>query len=207
VSKYSRFGLAFKKHFLIERGACPVFYVANESPTSATELWPPGNFMTKEVRAAREQGWIDRTLLFSVSARQLFDVFAALDAICNDEAQRFFQSGGALPPDESNARLRALFGLSDAHIAAIEQALRGNQRAARTIASLRNFVLNEILWFIKCFDAMRSFEDEQNYYMEREWRIANHLNFHLDDVHFGTCSLRASIPNRSAGVCRTDQFC
>jgi hypothetical protein len=135
VRKYSPFGLAFKKEFLIARGACPlVFYVANESPTSALELWPPGNFMTALVQAARERGQIDRALLFSVSARQLLDIFAALDAISNDEGQRFFQSGGALPPDECKSRLRALFGLSDVQVTAIEQALRGNQQAARTMA-------------------------------------------------------------------------
>jgi hypothetical protein len=182
VRKYSRFGLAFKKEFLIAKGACPVFYVANESPTSATELWPPGNFMVAQVQAARLRGMIDRALLFSVSARQILDVFAALDAISNDEGQRFFQGGGALPQDECKSRLRALFGLSDAQISAIEQALRGNQQAARTIASLRNFLINEVFSFIKCFEAMRPFEDEENYYIEREWRIANHVNFALDEV-------------------------
>src|SRR5215471_1936819 len=29
VNKYGKFGLAFAKQFLIEKGACPVFYVAN----------------------------------------------------------------------------------------------------------------------------------------------------------------------------------
>ncbi len=32
VRKYSKFALAFKKEFLIKKGACPVFYVANDSP-------------------------------------------------------------------------------------------------------------------------------------------------------------------------------
>ena len=178
VRKYSRFGLAFKKEFLIVKGACPVFYVANESPTSVTELWPPGNFMTEQVETARRRGFIDRALLFSVSARQILDIFAALDAISNDEAQRYFQGGGALPPNECKSRLRALFDLSDEQVSAIEQALRGNQQAARTIASL----VNEVFSFIKCFEAMRPFEDEANYYMEREWRIANNVSFKLDDV-------------------------
>jgi Putative abortive phage resistance protein AbiGi, antitoxin len=182
VRKYSGFGLAFKKEFLIGKGACPVFYVANESPTSATELWPPGNFMTDQVQAARARGLIDRALLFSVSARQLLDIFAALDAISNDEGQRFFQGGGALPPEECKSRLCALFDLSEEQVSAIEQALRENQQAARTIASLRNFLINEVFSFIKCFEATRPFEDEANYYMEREWRIANHVNFRLDDV-------------------------
>jgi hypothetical protein len=182
VRKYSAFGLAFKKDFLIEKGACPVFYVANESPTSATELWPPGNFMTDQVQAARLCARINRALLFSVSARQLLDIFAAFDAISNDEAQRFFQGGDALPPEECKSRLRTLFGLSDEQVSALEQALRGNQQAGHTIASLRNFLINEVFSFIKCFEAMRAFEDEGNYYMEREWRIANHVTFKLDDV-------------------------
>ncbi len=181
VGKYSRFGLAFKKEFLIEKGACPVFYVANDSPTSHTELLPPGNFMTEQIESARKRGFIDRALLFSVSARQILDIFAALDAVSNDEAQRYFR-GGALPPSECKSRLRVLFGLSDAQVSAIEQALRGNQQAARTIASLRNFLINEVITFIKCFEAMRPFDDEANYYMEREWRIGNNVSFKLDDV-------------------------
>jgi Putative abortive phage resistance protein AbiGi, antitoxin len=180
VRKYSRFGLAFKKEFLIAKGACPVFYVANDTPTSVKELRPPDNFMPEQVQAARNTGVIDRALLFSVSVRQLFDVFAALDVISNDEDQRFFT--GKLPVDEFKSRLRALFGLSDAQVAALEQGLRGNQQAARTIGSLRNFLIAEVFSFIKCFEAMRALEDDENYYMEREWRIGNHVNFKLHEV-------------------------
>src|SRR5437667_11562245 len=31
IAKYSRFGIAFKKDFLVSKGANPVFYVANQS--------------------------------------------------------------------------------------------------------------------------------------------------------------------------------
>jgi hypothetical protein len=44
VEKYSKFGLAFKKEFLIERGACPVLYVANESPVSTVRVFSPDDF-------------------------------------------------------------------------------------------------------------------------------------------------------------------
>jgi Putative abortive phage resistance protein AbiGi, antitoxin len=210
VRKYSKFGLAFKKEFLIARGACPVFYVANDTPTSVTELWPPQNFMTAEVQAARTRGVIDRALLFSVSARQFFDVFAALDAMSNDEGQRFFK-GGSLTVDECKSRLRVLFGLSDLQLLAIEQALRGNQQAARTIASLRNFLIVEVFSFIKCFDAMRFFEDSENYYMEREWRIGNHVIFKLDDVsriflpaHFAR-RFRTDLPEYAGQISFVDQ--
>ena len=204
VRKYSRFGLAFKKEFLIAKGASPVFYVVNESPTSATDLHPPANFMTAQVQAVRQGGPIKRDLLFGVSVRQLLDVFAALDAISNDEDHRFIR--GPLSVDECKARLRVLFGLSDEQVSAIAQALTGNQQAGRTIASLRNFLINEVFSFIKCFEAMRSFEDEANYYMEREWRVANHVNFSLDDVSrillpaAYARRLRADLPNYAGQI-------
>lgn len=182
VSKYSRFGLSFKKDFLIARGACPVFYVANESPTSATEIWPPGNFMVEQVQAARARRVIDRALYFSVSVRQILDIFAALDEICYEEDRRFFKGGTELPAAEFKTRLRQLFALSDLQIAAMEHALRGNEQATKTIGNLRNFLVDCVFSFIKCFDTTRAFGDEANYYMEREWRVANHVCFKLDDV-------------------------
>ena len=117
-----------------------------------------------------------------MSARQILDVFAALDAISNDENQRYFNSNGALSVEESRRRLGALFGLNEEQISAIGHALAGNKQAAQTIWGLRNFLINEVFSFIKCFEAERSFEDEQNYYMEREWRLADNLQFKLDDV-------------------------
>jgi hypothetical protein len=198
MSKYSRFGLAFQKRFLIAKGACPVFYVANESPTAAMEIWPPGDFMTAQVQAARERRVIDRALLFSVSARQILDIFAALDAISDDEDGRYFKSNGALPVEECRSRMRALFGLSDEQVAAIGGALRGNEKAAQTIWGLRNFLIHEVFSFIKCFEAGRSVEDEQNYYMEREWRLANNLRFTVDDVS------RIFIPSAYARQLRAD---
>lgn len=37
--------------------------------------------------------------------------------------------------------------------------------------------------YIKCFDASKSDEDPENYYMEREWRVIGHVFFKLNDVH------------------------
>lgn len=197
MGKYSQFGLAFEKKFLIAKGACPVFYVANESPTNAQRLWPPGNFMTAEVQAARQSGIIDRALLFSVTVRQIIDVFAALDALANDENHRYFK-GTALSSEECENRLRTLFGLSEAQVSALGTALRGNQQAANTIWDIKNFLIAEVFSFIKCFDAGRSFDDEQNYYMEREWRLGNNMQFKLDDVS------RIFIPRVYAQRLRTD---
>jgi len=180
VNKYSKFGLAFKKDFLIAKGACPVFYVANESPVSANAVITPDNFATDLIRAAQASGRVDRALYFSTSVRGLFDIFAALDAMCCDEDKRFFK--GALSAAECKTRFGQLLGLSAPQVAAAEVALKGSALASNNIAIFRNFVIVEVFSFIKCFDAKRTFVDDANYYMEREWRVGNHVNFSLADV-------------------------
>ena len=37
--------------------------------------------------------------------------------------------------------------------------------------------------YVKAFDARRSDEDPENFYMEREWRMLGNLNFALGDVY------------------------
>ena len=45
-----------------------------------------------------------------------------------------------------------------------------------------SFFDDYILRYIKCFDESLSDEDEENYYMEREWRILDQVEFTLNDV-------------------------
>jgi hypothetical protein len=175
VKKYT-----FKKEFLIAKGASPVFYLANESPVPATELFAPGDFLER-ISAARARGIVDRALYFDTSVRALLDIFAALDVMCCDGSRRYMK-GGALPDLESKKRFGALLGLSEAQISATESTLRGNEQAAKTIRICGDFLVNYVFSFVKCFDANRSIDDPANYYMEREWRVANHVNFSLDDV-------------------------
>ena len=48
VKKYSKFGLAFKKPFLIDKGASPVFYVVKEGPVVPyTEMFNLAGFVEK----------------------------------------------------------------------------------------------------------------------------------------------------------------
>ncbi len=178
VSKYSKFGLAFKKEFLIARGACPVFYVANESLVSATEIFSPDNFLDR-IKAAQKQGVVDRALYFDTSVRAMVDIFAALDALCCDEDGRYFKG---VPSSEFKKRFSALLGLSDAQISAVESALRRNAMAKKNVRLCADFIINYVFSFVKCFDAKRSFDDTANYYMEREWRVANNVIFSLGDV-------------------------
>ena len=63
VERYSRFGLSFAKEFLIEVGASPVFYVANESPVPVGAVMAPGDFLDR-IKAAAGRSRIDRALYF-----------------------------------------------------------------------------------------------------------------------------------------------
>lgn len=102
--------------------------------------------------------------------------------MCVDEDHRFFKGGTVLPASECKTQFGTLLGLSDAQISEVEFALRESARAQKTISYIRNFIIVEVFSFIKCFDAKRSFDDGANYYMEREWRVGNHVNFSLADV-------------------------
>jgi hypothetical protein len=73
-------------------------------------------------------------------------------------------------------------GITDEQVSAIEAALRQNSQSTLTVKMCIDFLLNYVFTFIKCFDAKRSFEDEENYYMEREWRIGSNVQFGLSDV-------------------------
>jgi len=178
VKKYGRFGLAFKKDFLIARGACPVFYVANETPVPASQIFKQVDFLDRII-AAREKGYVDRALYFDTSVRAILDLLAALDELCCDDGDRYFKG---FPASDFKPRFAQLMGLSPEHMSAVETALKGNQQALSTVRILTDFLLNYVFTFMKCFDAKRSFEDEANYYMEREWRIGANVQFALSDV-------------------------
>lgn len=124
IAKYSQFGIAFRKSFLLTKGACPMFY------------WPGNGLM--EGRTRRE--YLDDRV---ANLHWLID-FA--------QAHRKVPSGGEWT--ELAGRLHLL----------------------------RNFVNQNILCFIKLFDASLPDDDPKNYYMEREWRVAGNIAFSLGDV-------------------------
>ena len=178
IQKYSKFGLAFKKEFLIQKGACPVFYIANESHVTVNEVFNPDNF-SERINAALKKGYLDRALYFDTSIRAIIDIFVALDALSRNENDQYFKGVNA---SEFKNRFGTLLGLTPNQISLIESTLKNNIQAPKTIKMCTDFLLNYVFTFIKCFDANRSFEDKSNYYMEREWRIGDNVQFTLEDV-------------------------
>ena len=64
VNKYGKFGLSFRKEFLIGLGASPVFYVAKNYPVPETQMFRPGDFAMRVDEAVKNGPPIDRALYF-----------------------------------------------------------------------------------------------------------------------------------------------
>ena len=137
MRKYSQFGLAFPKSFLLELGANPVFYIANNSKL---RLW---TIAGKKAVFFTE----DRAAFFDRQFSEFYD--------CMREVKFFLQvrRKNPLQPDPLATRLERL-----------------------------ELFLSSFFGYCKCFDASRAEDHEENFYMEREWRLRSKLAFKIGDV-------------------------
>jgi hypothetical protein len=181
VSKYSKFGLAFKKEFLIKKGASPVLYVANETPVDVNGLIRPIQYDDR-ITEAQRVGHADRALFFDTSVKGIFDLLRGFDALNADVNGRYFNYLNPTDFAQNEDNLKNLLGLTDAEFTALQTLVGQKTQAFKTLRICTDFLCNYVFSFIKCFDANRTFDDEKNYYMEREWRIANNVKFDLTDV-------------------------
>jgi hypothetical protein len=137
MRKYSQFGLAFPRPFLLQQGANPVFYVAG---TATVRLW---NLAGKRAEFHAEQ----RSTHFDKQFAEFYD--------CLREVKRYVHVRRAdlMQPDPLVQRL---------------------EKVEAFLAS--------VFGYFKCFDATTTEDDEENYYMEREWRLRMNLKFEITDV-------------------------
>lgn len=68
----------------------------------------------------------------------------------------------------------------------------------KRLFDLQRFLDRHIFSFLKVFDDAKSDESEENFYMEREWRMLGNLRFGLDDVY------RIIVPKEYASRLRED---
>jgi hypothetical protein len=160
INKYGPFGLAFRKEFLIAKGANPVFYVAKNSriqvpadlarpgPKAAQqqELEPPVEAATRQTTRARH---------FDEMAEETFTFLGELEGHCVGP----LLTGVVNSPTDLPEFLR-LQGLS----------------------RVRRFLLSDVLSFVKLFDDTKPDRDFENFYMEREWRVVGNIRLQLSDV-------------------------
>lgn len=152
--KYSQFGIAFEKGFLISKGASPVFYVcANAIDPLQEKLQPLNPSMPKEAIFFKS--------VFRTGMKALVDSW-------QDQLKKRDHNQRSIPLDEAN-RIR-----SD------------------------SFVGSYILSMIKFWDYSGDDTEENNFYLEREWRIHTVLKFSMNDVR------RVILPREYAPAFRAD---
>lgn len=194
VNKYSKFGLSFKKPFLINKGACPVFYIVNDGQVSAKNLFAPRDYLDK-INEAKKNGFANRDLYMDTSVRSVIDILAAIDMLCCEKDKEYFKD---LSESEFKDRICKLFGLKESQISSMEKAIRGNKQFIVTTRMIIDFLLNYVFVYFKCFDSLLDVKDASNYYMEREWRVADNINFTLNDIS------RVFFPQKFASRFRAD---
>jgi hypothetical protein len=153
---YSRFGLAFKKAFLVEKGANPVFYVAKGSLAGRERPADPPLTMdevTADPRAALAKHFAaTQAEEIPVKRCEFFDRLVA-------------DLGKVLPPPWPAGTP------ADA------------QDPVRDVQTRAFFdLVRHVFAFTKMFDESLPKEDKDNFYMEREWRVAGFVDFELGNV-------------------------
>jgi hypothetical protein len=149
--KYSHFGLAFKKLFLIAQGAAPVMYVPQPGSFAMTlreHHSPTGRLHYEESKKGSKSDLYD----------DLFKMHNQLSAIRHVALQEKYTNAASLQEvDKTVKQLRTMLFYQTA----VEAFLFGH---------------------LKFFDPFLASDDDANYYMEREWRVAGPVNFDLGDV-------------------------
>jgi hypothetical protein len=140
MKKYSRFGLAFSKAFLVAMGANPVFYVVRDGIVPGFHVMSVGPGSAEMVENPSRAELLDR---LHSEAMALSDANYDLIADCKD-------------PDLRSRLLRT--------------------------ENLRSLIYEGVLAFIKPFDSTEPEDGDNNYYMEREWRVFGSVEFTLADV-------------------------
>jgi hypothetical protein len=65
---------------------------------------------------------------------------------------------------------------------AIQKNEQANMHMVDELRMLDSFLIKHIFAYLKPFDASKTDADEENYYLEREWRIVGDVQFTLDDI-------------------------
>jgi hypothetical protein len=134
IEKYSAFGIAFRKAFLVEHGAAPVMYVPSLGRPSLLHFYDPKPGCPLPTRGISSQ-------------KVAFDRFWKY---LNNFNQRMETGDDAAVAEEW-----------------------------RRVVEFLDW---SILSYLKFFDHRLFDHDEDNYYMEREWRASKDVPFELNDI-------------------------
>ncbi|HBB94903.1 MAG TPA: hypothetical protein DC054_05890 [Blastocatellia bacterium] len=149
--KYSHFGIAFKKPFLIAQGAGPVMYVPHPGSFAMAlreHHSPTGKLHYEESKIGSKADLFD----------DLFKMHNRLSYVRHLALQEKYTNAANL--DEVDKTVKEL----------------------RTMLFYQTGVEAFLFGHLKFFDPLLASDDDANYYMEREWRVAGSVQFDLADV-------------------------
>jgi len=199
MSKYSHFGIAFRKEFLIPLGANPVFYIANNSNVAVNQIIPLAH-LSDRIKIAMSERKIERGLYFDTYIKVLCDLLWAFDSISNNYDPAWYESTESR--EETRARIinmmTVLFSLNEAEVDRMVEITTDKANFATSFKLISEFLLIGVFDFIKCYDATLPENHLENYYMEREWRVPKNISFKLNDIE------RVIIPRKFADAFRKD---
>jgi hypothetical protein len=139
IRKYSKFGLAFKKDYMLDRGATPVFYA------SATSIDRFGSHFLPRTPHSH-------SVVLNAIVETYHSLFQEVfHLVCKGRKEEETCPEGLKP---LLTRLRVLKSDLDMYVFS----------------------------YFKCFDARKDDDDEENFYMECEWRVLGAVTFSLEDV-------------------------
>jgi hypothetical protein len=194
TNKYSRFGIAFSKDFIVKQGGMPIHYIPIESsikellnitPEQRAEFLGPdggehlyqvmsiGNYFDEVVNSYHK--------LFPVLHRLIIEA-----AHCRSlqGANKSVHSIWDLPKDGDGYPIT---GLPYDAIRRMQQNINNDPGRdaiwySQQLSQLQRFLDFYILSFLKFFNHNLTDEDEENYYFEREWRVVSRVQFDMNDV-------------------------
>lgn len=150
--KYSRFGLSFRKEFLVKQGANPIFYVAKDSLTLPVyrDIFEFGKPLPEgETRERRP---------FEIGPKRRYDFFEFWRGAHHQMCHK-------LESEQRNANPTPY------------EFMKGSWWI-----DYSGFVNLYVFGFVKYIDVGLADDDPKNFYMEREWRLLNCARFKLEEI-------------------------
>ena len=153
TGKYSQFGIAFEKAYLVARGANPVMYVARNStaprkrpefrrpPTKTTVTHQEYEALKSKPAAAEKFADEPRSALFDEHVKEMFDLLYAKEPFAKSQGKEWEALADLMIRDKV----------------------------------MWMFFIQHLLAYIKFFDDTLHLEDPDNFCMEREWRRFGNL--------------------------------
>lgn len=208
--KYSPFGLAFDKDFIVKNGGTPVHYIPITSSVRVLRDLSPEQLaeFTQQGSAEHMCQHIDKGEYFDKVVRHYHKLFQLIHMLIFEELKGERLASPSVPrnsiwdlPRDSDGYPIFDFPRNapkhiprDTSRETVRDAIWYDQR----LSELQRFLDFHIFSYLKFFNHSYPDNHPDNYYFEREWRVVGNIQFNINDVK------RVFIPEKYAKQFRQD---